>query len=225
MRNFKTVCPVIVCALLTFMLIAPSAEAFQYWTNKDGSATYFDWANGGSDNGYFGSPILVAGNTFCFFPSNFRAETSNGTQTTTDRFEVELTAHTNYSFTGIKVTEYGTYGMLAGGQLASWGNMTLTDLNDAGVFSTDSLATTPSFPITSGSGSWSATAEVNNINWTRIKFELYDNLLAYSVGGSTNFIQKDVVGSAVAVEFVIPEPSMMTGLGLGLLMLIRRRKA
>ena len=204
-------------------MLSTGAEALVDWANDSGTATYFDWENGGSVNGLFGNPILVAGNTFYFFPSNFRASTENGTQTVTDRLQVDLIAHTNYSFTGIRVSENGTYGLLNSGQVSSWGNMKLTDLDDVGVFSTDSLATNPTFPVTSGQGSWTATAEVDNINWTRIRFELYDNLLAYSVGGSTNFIQKDVVGSAVAVEFVIPEPSMLTAVGFGALMLIRRR--
>ena len=41
------------------------------WSQPSGSTASFDYSNGQSDNGLFGSPT-VAGTTFIFTPSNFK---------------------------------------------------------------------------------------------------------------------------------------------------------
>ncbi|MDW8263643.1 MAG: hypothetical protein RMJ35_14030, partial [Phycisphaerales bacterium] len=61
------------------------------WSNPSGTVPgLFSWSNGQSDNGLFGSPI-VSGTSFTFFPTNFRAVSSNGVaQTTSDRLSFQI---------------------------------------------------------------------------------------------------------------------------------------
>ena len=70
-----------------------SAQATIYWSNSSGTATDFNWANGGSDKGLFGDPIIV-GSVFVFSPTNFRAESIDGVSSIkSDRLQFDITAH------------------------------------------------------------------------------------------------------------------------------------
>src|SRR5262250_632203 len=67
-------------AVLAVVVFAGAAYADTPWAGgmANGSATFFDWANGhNSDSNLFGTPTLV-GDTFYFFPSNFVASSNNG---------------------------------------------------------------------------------------------------------------------------------------------------
>jgi len=213
--------------LVQLVLITCPAKALINWTNKDGSAGFFDWYNGGSDKGLFGNPTLVGGNTFLFIPSNFRAQSANGVPAIkTDRLEFGLLAHQGYTITGIQITEYGDYGILTSGKVSVSGTMYVTNL-DAFMVRSNSFVSTPASPISSGQGSWTASLGVNDIDWTNLKIVLNNNLMAISSIGSTSFIEKKIVGGAVAIELFgqgseIPEPATICLLGLGALSLIRR---
>ncbi len=208
--------------LVQLVLIARPAQALTYWTDKDGAANFFNWENGGSDKGLFGDPILVGGDTFVFFPSNFRAESINGKAASkSDRLEVGLLAHPGYTISAIQITEYGDYGILDQGKVSVSGTMFVTNLNVYDV-RWDNLKSTPPSPILSGQGNWSAKVGVTDIDWTHLKIVLNDNLMAISCLGSTAFIEKKVVGDAVAIR-IIPEPATICLLGLGTLSLIRRK--
>lgn len=215
--------------LVQLVLITCPAQALIYWTNKDGSAGFFDWYNGGSDRGLFGSPTLVGGNTFLFTPSNFRAESLNGIAAIkSDRLEFGLLAHEGYTITGIQITEYGDYGILTSGKVSVSGTMFATNL-DAFTILSNSFVSTPASPISTGMGSWTAEAAITNINWTNLKIVLNNNLMAISSPGSTSFIEKKIVGGAVAIELIcdgpeIPEPATIAMLSIGSLALIGRKK-
>jgi len=217
---------VVAIVLLLQWSYSGTASAFILWSNPDGTATHFDWSNGGSDNGLFGDLMLVGGNTFAFTPANFRAESFDGvSDSVSDRMEVELTAHADWEFTEIHITEGGDYGILSDGSVSVSGSVTATDLLQARS-QTDALDVTPGSPITSGSGTWTGISTImlddTNGPWTHFTFELQNDLLAISAPGHQAFIQKKVIGGNLKVEFV-PEPGALVLIMLGTLGFVGRR--
>lgn len=212
-----------ILALAGSVAIVGTAQAFVPWSNPAGSATNFDWSGGGSDFGLFGSPILVGGDTFVFFPSFFRAQSNNGGSSQThDRLQVELLAHIGQSFTNIQITEFGDYGIGGDGSSVT-ANMAMfiTDLNNFRVASANQTYSN-NVP---GLGNWNLGATVDLTisppSWNRIQLVLNNNLIAVS-GGDNGFafIEKKVQGIIIRV----PTPGSMAMLGLGGLALIRRRR-
>ncbi|MFA5291563.1 MAG: hypothetical protein WC496_00860 [Phycisphaerae bacterium] len=207
------------------ILLAFSAtQANIFWTNSSGSGGYFDWQNGQSLYGLFGDPIFVGDNTFVFFPSNFRAESVNGvSDSVSDRLEFELIAHEGFSFQNISVIEYGDYGILGDGQVQVSGGLTVENMDTANsLFGT--ITATPSMPAISGQGAWQGQAQlgIGQIDWTRIKITFEDNLLAMSGDGSSSFIEKKVLGNAIAFQITpIPEPATVITLTIGAIFIFR----
>lgn len=197
------------------------------WSNPSGSAISFDWSNGGSDTGLFGSPIVV-GDTFRFFPAAFRAQaTSGGADIKYDRLEVTLLAKPGFNFTEIRITERGDYGIVgAGGQVSVSGTMFLNDL-DLPRTKTGDLVTSPGSPITSGTGSWTGDAAVDVTTdvpkWTRLKLILNNNLVAIAGPSGVAFIEKKVGDLAVDID-ILPAPGSLALLGLAALSGSRRRR-
>jgi len=160
-----------------------------------------------------------------FFPSNFRAESSNGvTDTVYDRLEFELVANPGYNFTGINITEYGDYGVFGTGYVQAQGSLNVENLNTSEVLS-DSLVTDPISPIISGQGDFSAEASIaiNSPQWTRLSVVLENNMIAISSPGSSSFIEKKILGNAIALE-IVPEPASIAILSMGTMLLFRFRK-
>jgi uncharacterized protein (TIGR03382 family) len=205
-------------------LFAGSAHAFVPWANDNGAATNFTWANGGSDTGLFGSPILVGGDTFVFFPSGFRAESSGGVAgAASDRLQFDLFANANFAFTDIRVVEYGDYGIFGEGLVAVAGALTATDLIGGGS-ATDALVSTPGGPITMpGFGNWTASAGVDATGTRALRIELRNDLIAITFGNSAAFIEKKVLGSAVGIQ-IIPAPGAVALMGFAGLVATRRRR-
>lgn len=220
-----------VLALAIQLGASGSALAFVPWSNPNGSAAFWSWSGGGSDNGLFGSPVLV-NDTFVFTPSAFRAQSVNGVPAiTADRLQVDIHANPNYFITGIRITEFGDYGIFTQGSVSASGNLFLTDLDNTEPngdprVRTNALVTTPPSPITSGSGEWTAVTEImldfENPVWTNLRLVLNNNLVALSAPGNVTFIEKKVVGAGIRIE-IIPEPSALALLLLGGLTALRRR--
>lgn len=208
-------------------VIAGSASAFVPWNNAAGTAGFFNWNNGGSTNGYFGSPVVVNGATFVFFPSGFRAEsTGGGVDTKSDTLSFDIVAHAGFRFTQIQVSEFGDYGIQGAGSVNASGQLNATDLSTATTLS-DTLVTNPGFPISGpGFGNWDASAGVDFSagSTTLLHVELTNTLVAISIGNSTVFIEKKVVGLPIAVT-IIPAPASLAVFGLGLGLTSRRRRA
>lgn len=209
----------VVVALHSFLL-CNVVLGFTPWTNANGAATSFTWTGGGSDNGRFGNPILVAGNTFSFTPEDFRAESVNGSPANvSDRLQVDLHALPGLGFTGILIREGGDYGLLGTGQVSAGGLLTVEDLDQARN-AQDPLAVSPGMPVVSGTGAWDATAGVAfpppmpGNAWTNIRLILQNDLAAVSDPGSIAFIQKKFLGESLIVEILVPEPAVLTLLAL-----------
>ena len=212
--------------------LAGAAQAFVPWSNTNGSTPMFSWTGGGSDNGLFGSPV-IAGNTFIFTPSNFRAQSDGGNgygmHIVGDRLEVTLTMAAGFKFDGIRIREFGDYGVFgAGSFVAVTGTLFAYDLINPNLYQ-DDLATTPGSPINSGFGSWNGLAEIDTSTVapgiTMVRIVLDNNLFAYSptsgVGGS--FIEKKFVDAGIRID-ILPAPGALALLGVGGLVASRRRR-
>lgn len=214
-----------VCAFAGAIALVGSASAFTPWSNPTGNASFFSWSGGGSDTGLFGSPVLVGGDTFVFFPSGFRAESVNGSAGAAyDRLEFQVDAFAGFSFSDIRITEYGDYGVIGTGEVSAGGTLFVTNLGNANVF-TDNLLTNPASPITSGIGNWSGTAGVNvgAEHATSLRIVLNNNLVAITDGTSIAWIEKKVFGSAVGIQ-IIPTPGTIGLAFAGLVAMARRRR-
>ncbi|MFG0257197.1 MAG: MprA protease, GlyGly-CTERM protein-sorting domain-containing form [Phycisphaerales bacterium JB043] len=235
------------CALAAFAIgatLTTSANAFIFWTDTgDGvgnrSGMNMDFTGGGSDFGLFGDPTVVGGNTLVFFPSSFRAESSDGTPgDENDRLEVTIIAHAGFKIDQIQISEFGDYAINGGGEVSVTGTMFVTDLINTlpGPFplprvETDDLVSSPGSPITSAgttSGSWTATAGIDltstgGPDWTMVKLVLNNNLFALSDAGGNSFIEKKVAGTGIAIT-VIPTPGAGALLAIGGLAFVRRRR-
>jgi hypothetical protein len=210
--------------------MAPFAGAAVMWSNSNGVATSFTWENGGSDNGLYGDPTLVGGNTLVFFPSGFRAESNNGvTDSVSDRLFVDIIANPGQKLTEIVISELGDYGIVGAGSVNLLATLDITDLLNPMRTESDMLTANPTMPIVAGSGNWSASGGVlfsmaPGEEWTHIRLELTNLLEAFSSAGSSSFIEKKVAGTGIQI-MVIPTPGAAALLAMGGLACSRRRRA
>lgn len=205
------------------LAVAGSANAFVPWSNPNGTGSFFNWSNGGSDNGLFGSPTLVAGTQFVFFPSNFRAQSPGGSPIVSDRLQFELDAFEGFEFSNITIQEIGDYGNVGGngGNLVQ-ANMALftTDLNQFRVAQDNQTFTAPA-----GLGNWNLSASTaldgSVRKWTKIRVVLNNNLIAISGANGVTFIEKKVTGGII---ITVPTPGSLALMGVGGLVAVRRRR-
>ena len=100
-------------------LASVANAGFVPWSQPSGTVPgLFSYSNGGSDSGLFGNPI-IAGSSFTFFPSGFKAQTNAGVaQTTSDRlsFQIDVSPAALDIF-GVTVNELGDFGINNGGHV------------------------------------------------------------------------------------------------------------
>ena len=220
------------CCAGVLAIAAGTATADVAWNQPSGNASFFTWANGHNTNSnLFGSPTLVGGSTFQFFPTAFTATSSNGgTHSVTDTLSVDLFALPGFQLDSIQINEGGSYALSGnqGGNVSATGAASLTDLSLPRTFNAFT-AGNPTFPVFAGSGSWTAGAIIDlaalngGIPVTSAHLEFTNTLVAISVPGSTATITKTFVGLPVAIT-IIPAPSAAGVLALGGLALARRRR-
>jgi hypothetical protein len=218
--------------------LAGSALAQVPWVPPNGSGMFFTYANGLSQNGLFGNPSLIGGVQFAFTPTNFIANSVNGSGASVpDLLQVELTANAGNRFTMIRVTEFGSWGITGGGTVQASGSLNLIDLINVRAPAIAPLSagmTTPNvqpMPIaTPGSGTWSGSVTIDltqiiGPDWTKLRLSFTNVLQATSIAGGSSFIDKKIVsGPSIFIE-IFPAPGSATLLALGGLVATRRRRA
>jgi hypothetical protein len=210
-----------IAAIGIILLAFSTAQAETCWSNSSGSADYFDWQNGQSASGLFGDPML-SGDTFVFFPSNFRADSLDGLDGSVyDKLEFELIAHTGFSFKNFDFSEFGDYGIFDEGSVNVLSSISIENLDTAQVLSSD-FTSNPSMPASGGQDIWEAEAQlaINSADWTHIKITFDNELLASSQPGSVSFIENKIFSSGITMQ-TIPEPATVTILCLGAAFMLR----
>jgi len=221
-----------VCLLAASSAVFAVSSAFASpvpWTTPAGSTPYYDYADGQSQNGLFGDP-LVLDSSFVFFPNNFKAVSLNGVAASkSDSLTFEITVKNNQAVTGLTVNEIGDYSISGTGTVSVGGSLTITNLAVAQPPTQSPLISTPASPITtttSAIGSWTATSTATNLpdGWTKFHVNLTNILDATSLQGSTATIEKKLASAAIEVSFIVPEPTSLSLLAAGATMLLRRRR-
>lgn len=221
----------IIIAAGTLVCASGAVHAQVPWVPPGGSGSFFTYTNGSSDNGLFGNPTLV-GDQFQFTPVNFFASSNNGvSQSVPDRIQVDLQANSGQRFTMIKITEFGTYGLTGIGSVNAFGSLNLIDLVNVRAPAIAPLQTNPAMPINTpnANGLWngSVTIDLTQIlgpDWTKLRLVFSNTLQATSAPGSSSLITKKVVGGPSIFVDVFPTPGSAAVLGLGGLVLARRRR-
>ena len=198
------------------------------WSNASGETADFYWSNGRTDNGRFGDPTVV-GNSFVFFPSNFKAESSNGTAAqVSDRLAFTLLMKPHADLLAVTMHEAGDYAILGSGTVNAQGGLFVKNLNSTGLVSA-TMVSNPVMPYTSAtssSGLWEGTANaVVPAGWTMVEVVFNNILQATSDQGTAAAIEK-MVAEPIVVTFVIPEPAsaslLLMGFGVALVRRTRR---
>lgn len=230
MRTRKTV--LLAAIAITIATSSALAAPAMPWSTPSGSATDFTYTGGGDDNGLFGEPLIV-GNSFFFFPSNFRAE-SDGDQNVNDRMEVNIHANLGFDITGVVIQELGDYQITGTGEVSVSGTLQLVNLDipfPPQVRQAPLLITQGTAGVINGTdlnGPWDGSANQDlsgeSIAWDNFSLVLTNELVATATSGVSS-IEKTFTGGAVVVT-VVPEPASMTLLLLGAASVVaRRRKA
>lgn len=208
------------CLSLSFLLIISAlllssgqTQAVIVWSNPSGNANSFTWENGLSDKGLYGNPA-VNGNSLTFTPTGFIAQCSGVPSSKNDRLQFDIIAKPGLSILGIIISEQGDYSVSGTkGWVSATGSVTVINLTQNAELKSAFTPSTNS-KITSGSGPWIGTAEINDIGWTHIRVIITNNLLA---NGTGSFIEKNQLGAGVSVQILVPEPATLTIFAMGLL--------
>ncbi|HEX8342686.1 MAG TPA: hypothetical protein VF624_17415 [Tepidisphaeraceae bacterium] len=223
-----------------------------YWFNNPNNsidAQDVTFSRGLSDKGAFGDPELsgVQPNSLLFFPSDFLAESENGTADTfTDRLAFKVTADPGKTIQKVRIRETGDWLIDGQGSVQAFGYLEVTKLagtpgNYKGkdildvVYTDDQNNITynsnvaPFNPVLDGNGSWTGIFEITlPAGVTSAQVVLNNILTARTEGGSTATIQKKFLGDPeegpqFEVGVVVPEPMSMSWLFVGAIGLRRRR--
>ena len=185
----------------------------------------------------FGQPE-VSGNTLFFNPVDFVSQSLNGAgyALTNDTINIEVTAHSGWSFATVDLLEEGDYMLLGTGNTANVsGQIRVRDIAMPTVSLTDSIKTDSLLNVTSFSTvDWLANATVDVSAWDTANTlnVTVENLLvtSSSTPASLAFLEKKFVGLTIDTSFTAPVPEaetysmMLAGLGLMGFMVARRRQ-
>lgn len=187
--------------------LAGVAQASPFpWDVPAGSQSTYDYSNGQSLNGNFGSGVAIP-TGFLMFPSNFAANAENGTSASlSDTASVVLTAHSGQQFTSFNASLIGFYSILGDGDVNSTAQLKITNLDTMQVQFSD-LTFTPTMPLATGNGVFTAAGTVSvPSGWTNVGLDLDAMVSSNSDDDSTAFIQ--IENGSIGVETaVIPLPA------------------
>lgn len=199
------------------------------------SGTTVDYTFDDALLGLFG-PASVSGNTLYFTPVTFSAQSLNGAgfALANATLNIEVTAHANWSFNAIDLTEKGSYMLLGAGSSADvGGQMRVFDVAQPLADLTSSILPTTALDQTGlSTNNWVAGASADLSAWNSAQTVnvTVQNLLLASTGISPSLalVEKHFVG-LTAVTAPIPEAEtyamMLAGLGLVGFAVARRRAA
>lgn len=230
---------------VALVALAPGAKAFVPWVanastgtvGPSGNNSVLAWDGGGSDNGLFGSPRVIA-DTFLFIANqNFEAESFGGSPpsvTVSDTLRVHVHALNGNGFSEIVFHSSGDYTLFGSGATVDIsGHMTISDLNSAASFSDPFHATSAShggFPQTGNDvdpiqDTWDGFSLISlGSALTDIDLVFQNSLVAVTLPGDHAVIATlpDTQGSFSLT--LVPAPgAFVTGL-LGLGLVARRRR-
>jgi hypothetical protein len=198
------------------------------------SGTDFDFTYDDSLVGLFGQPT-VSGDTLYFTPTDFKAQSANGSGYTvaSGTVNIVVTAHSGQSFGNVSLAERGDYLLLGSGSSVDvTGQVRAFDtsmpLNDL------TASVTPTSPLTmtgTPAQNWNANASLNVASWssaTKLNITLENLLLAStSSPNSLAFVEKKFAG--LTITTAVPEAQtssmLLAGLGLTAFIVARRRKS
>ncbi len=188
---------------------------------------------GAEPGALFGAPIHV-NNKLLFLPTAFAATASNGnSDSTTGILTMTIVADAGYYLDSISLGEVGDYTLLGLGTPATYldvtGDLTVTDLSPGTHGGTTGAMTVspmpPFFLPTDSFGEFTGSAMVNlsGLQITEVTLEFVNTLGADSEIGTTSFIQKKTIDIEVT-SVPVPEPASAALVGIGLLVLTRRKR-
>lgn len=184
--------------------------------------------------GLFGQP-QIAGDTLFFTPTNFEAQSLNGTGLgfTRDTVNIKVTAHSGWNFDSVNLLERGDYLLLGGGSTADvTGQIRVFDTAMPLTELTDSITTTGPLNMAGvPTKNWNANASVDVSAWnnaTMLNVTIENLLLAStSAPSSLSFVEKKFAGLTL-VTTPVPEADaatmMLAGLGLIGFVVARRKR-
>ncbi len=177
----------------------------------------------------YGPPTAGAGNSLVYHFSSFSASASDSnSDITSGALEMTFDADPGQYIQSFSLTESGTYTISGTGEVTAGGTLTIRYYDDvAGEFVTlaDPIEMSVAFPMDTPdtNGTWEGFALIDlnalGIQTSHIIIALDNNLIAGAGAGGSATITKDTM----TINPVVPEPASMVLMGLGCLMILRKR--
>jgi len=234
-----TVC-VAVCSVALLLSLAPSAYSSPiYYPSWPGGGNLVAFTNIQEDSSTDPNVALYgahtrSGNKLTFGSASFNATASNGTSDTTQGvLRLTIEAFGGNSLKAIKVSELGQYSLSISGDSTTnasvLATLTLTDAD--GIWpnygtaeaSYNGLWARPTFTTGQWSSGNSLLIDLSTTGIKKIDLVLTNTLTAHSQAGTNASITKQLESVAGSIEVVIPEPTTIGLVLLGVLGLLRKR--